>query len=336
MGYPGWPAAADLTSPEIVTQGLPIEFRQYSFFQLVELLHRINSRDPERADWEVSCALYFSATPSLGFAPSDITSVEESKGGRIKIEASFLGLNGAQSPLPSYLLDMLLNDEADIRRRFLDFFNNRLIALLYRAWRKYRYYVRFQDDARDAFSSRVFALVGLGNDSLRGETPINWCKMLAYTGMLAGRSRSPQAVSGIVAHCFDLDQVSIRQWQFRYVDIPVEQRCCLGMANSQLGVDAVVGERIGDISSKFVLCINDLTLDRFRDFLPSGREFLPLCKVMEVILREQMSYDLELIPRLKDAPVIQLGEVKGGLLGWSSFLGKGGAEKKRVVIQIRQ
>lgn len=336
MGYSSGAAAVDLNEDEAQRLPLPQDFRDYSFYQLVELLHRLGGRDPEGEEWEIGCELIFQANPSLGFAPSDLSEMEVMNDGRVRLETRFLGLNGAHSPLPGYLLDLLLNDESGIQRTFLDFFNNRLTALLYRAWRKHRYYVRFTEDARDPFSARVFALVGLGNEGLRGETPINWCKMLAYAGMLAARSRSPQAVSGIVAHCFDLEQVAVRQWQFRYVDIPPDQRCSLGQANGQLGFNTMLGERVGDISGKFVLAIKDLTLERFRDFLPSGREFLPLCKVLEVVLREQMACDLELRLKQEEVPRLQLGDEKSGHLGWSSFLGDGSCRDQPVVIQIRQ
>ncbi|MCJ8304475.1 type VI secretion system baseplate subunit TssG, partial [Shewanella sp.] len=171
---------------------------------------------------------------------------------------------------------------------------------------------------------------------IRGDTPINWCKMLAYAGTLAGRSRSPQTVAGIVAHCFELEDVSIRQWEFRHVQIPDSQRCILGQRNVSLGQDTMLGSRVGDITGKFVLCIKNLSLERFKDFLPSGKEYKALCKVMEVILREQMAFDFELTLKTNEVPLLRLGEGKGGQLGWSSFLGQAEIENQQVLIQIRQ
>ncbi|WP_328717679.1 type VI secretion system baseplate subunit TssG [Halomonas elongata] len=55
--------------------------------------------------------------------------------------------------------------------------------------------MRYQDGASDGFSAAIFALVGLADSDLRVETPINWSKMLAYAGLLAGRSRSPEVGS---------------------------------------------------------------------------------------------------------------------------------------------
>lgn len=120
---------------------------------------------------------------------------------------------------------------------------------------------------------------------MRGETPINWCKMLSYAGMLAGRSRSPQVVSGIIAHCFDIEDVDIRQWVQRKVDIRLNQQMQLGMANMNLGDNTVIGERVTECNGKFTLVLKGLSQERFRDFLPTGKEYQPLCKVVEFVLR---------------------------------------------------
>lgn len=335
MGYANRYATSDLESATIDIQ-LPTQVESYNFYQLVELLHRLQDEEPESEDWELRCRLLFSANPSLGFAASDVTNVESMDNGRIKLETSFFGLTGSQSPLPGFFLERIATeDENGLRKEFLDFFNNRLLALLYRIWRKYRYYVRFKENASDDFSAQLFALVGLADKELRGDTPINWCKMLSYAGMLAGRSRSPQVVSGIVAHCFDLSDVSIRQWEVRKVRIPENQRMQLGMANVQLGQDTIIGKNVKDCMGKFVICVKNMTQMRFKDFLPSGKEYLPFCKLIEFILREQMAFDLELELKADEASPMQLGGQGQFSLGWSSFIGTS-TEKRRVRIQIRR
>lgn len=333
MGSSVGAAASDMNATQPVAY--PERYRQYNFYQLVELLHKLQGDDPELEDWERDGRLTFSANPSLGFAASDISGLTHRQG-KLQLETCFLGLGGAQSPLPNYMLDMLLEDEEGIRTRFLDFFSNRLTSLLYRSWRKYRYYVQFQHDAKDSFSGQVFSLVGLSSEELRADSSINWSKMLAYAGTLAGRSRSPQVLSGIVAHCFDLTDVRVREWQFRWVPIPEDQRSVLGRANVSLGRTSLLGQKTPDISGKFVLCINELTQSRFRDLLPSGREFSPLCRLIEMVLREQMAFDLELTLRDDEEPVLTLDGNTASQLGWSSFLGQPQAGQKRVLIQIRE
>lgn len=333
MGHPDGNATPDLENLSVCA--LPKDVRSYNFYQLVELLHKLDGTDPEDEEWESTCKLLFSASSSLGFAASDVSAIERMSDERCRLETTFLGLNGSQSPLPGFFLEQIATEgDEGLRKCFLDFFNHRLISLVYRIWRKYRYYIRFKDNASDAFSAQLFALVGLADQRLRSETSINWCKMLAYAGMLAGRSRSPQVVSGIVAHCFDLEDVSIKQWQVRKVDIPPEQRLLLGKMNSELGQDTVIGSHVRDCTGKFVVCLKQLTQERFRDFLPTGNEYQPFCKLIEFILREQMAYDLELELKPDETFPVCLDKKHGALLGWSSFMGNI-TPNRRVRIQIR-
>jgi type VI secretion system protein ImpH len=338
MGYSGRDATTHLTnklSQTVEVAALPQNVHNYNFYQLVELLLKLFELNPEDDDWERQCQLVFSGNPSLGFSTSDISCIDKRDDERLVMLTNFFGISGAQSPLPGFVVEQLLNEEpGGFRQPFFDFFNNRLINLVYRIWRKYRYFVRFQPDAQDDFSAQLLSLVGLGSPDLRSDTPINWCKMLAYSGTLAGRSRSPQVVSGIIAHCFDLDEVEIQQWTRRKVLIDSTQQTILGKANAQLGMTSMVGESIIDCNGKFTICIRQLSRKKYFDFLPSGQEFKPLCKLVEFILREQIAYDLELTMIDTEAPNIVLGEQAGVILGWTSFLSNN-SQDKRVLIQVR-
>ena len=164
---------------------------------------------------------------------------------------------------------------------------------------------------------------------------MNWSKMLAYSGLMAGRSRSPEVVSGIVAHCFDLDDVSIEQWVLRKVAIADDQQTRLGQANACLGSDTLVGSAIRDRSGKFVLRLRNLSRQRFADFLPNGQDHQRLVKLVEFATREQLAYDLELQMRPKDIRPMELGE--DVRLGWNSFVTPEKARRRPAVrIQIRR
>lgn len=331
-------AAADVTGLQPVLGNA----RRYNFFQLVDLIHRHHGDDLESDRDNQTCQerIRFSSSAGLGFPGSDVVSAlsPEHEHGSYQMEVSFLGLHGSQSPLPGYYLEDLAweaGQDFGVRRHFLDFFNHRLVTLFHRSWRKYRYYVRFRPGAADGFSNLVYALIGLGDRRLRDATPVNWSKMLAYSGLMAGRSRSPEVVSGIVAHCFDLDDVSIEQWVLRKVVIGGDQQTCLGQNNATLGNDTLVGSRVRDRSGKFILRIRNLSRQRFADFLPNGQDHQRLVKLVEFVTREQLAYDLELQMRSQDIRPMQMGaEVR---LGWNSFVTP---EKSRhrpaVRIQIRR
>ncbi|OEY65827.1 type VI secretion system baseplate subunit TssG [Marinobacter sp. X15-166B] len=298
--------------------------QRYSFFQLVDLIHRHHGDDLERGqDLPSQERIRYSSAAGLGFPGSDVlsASVPEHEHAPYQLEISFLGLHGAQSPLPGYYLETLAWESAQdvgIRRHFLDFFNHRLVILFHRVWRKYRYYVRYKPGASDAFSAHLFALTGMADSRLRNATPIHWPNMLACAGLMAGRSRSPEVVSGIVAHCFDLEQVEIEQWVLRKVAIPEDQQTRLGQANAKLGVTVMAGNVKRDRGGKFVLRLRGLSQQRFADFLPNGCDYEALLKLVEFITPEPLAYDLELALRHREAQPMVLG--RAARLGWNSFV----------------
>ncbi|WP_069385199.1 type VI secretion system baseplate subunit TssG [Halomonas caseinilytica] len=329
-------------APDVALTPLVDGARRYDFYQLVELLHQHYGDDLE-GDREADPAaerVRFEASASLGFPGSDIITLEPRGDERCTMRVSFLGLQGAQSPLPGYYLEAMAHAEAHREGTagdFLNLFNHRVLSLLHRGWRKYRHYVRYQDGAADGFSAAIFSLVGLADERLRGETPINWSKMLAYAGQLAGRSRSPDVVAGIVGHCFDLDGVEVETWVHRWVEIPPDQRTRSGLSGSTLGQDMVAGGWVDDISGKFALRMRGLDLARFRDFLPDGRDHQALHTLMEFVLREPLAYDLELELLERDVKPMRLGEGGSCQLGWTTFVQPEvgtAAQRRRVRIQM--
>jgi len=300
--------------------------RRYEFFQLVELLHRHHHDDLEQrhgGSVPVFQRVRYKASASLGFPSSDVLALEANENGQYEMEVSFLGLQGSQSPLPGYYLEALAHESAHhegIAGDFLDFFNHRLLTLTHRGWRKYRHHVRYQNNAQDGFSAAIFSLVGLADSNLRGETPINWSKMLSYAGLLAGRSRSPDVVSGIVSHCFEVAQVEIKQWVYRWIDMPPDQLSRNGLTGMTLGEDMVAGERVADVKGKFALRLRGLTLSRFRDFLPDGEEHQSLKTLVNFVLREPLAYDLELELLASEVKPMRLGDAGSSQLGWTTFV----------------
>ncbi|WP_239536168.1 type VI secretion system baseplate subunit TssG [Dyella kyungheensis] len=318
--------------------------RNHNFFRLIEQLHGLHGDDLESIDAiePEHQRIRLSSYAGLGFPASDITLAERMPAGarsNYRVQASFFGLHGPDSPLPSYYLDRLAYEHGQgmgIRPAFLDFFNHRLLTLLHQAWRKYRYYVRFQREARDGFSRYIFALIGLNDEELRGATPIPWSRLLSYAGLIASRSRSPSVVGGIIAHCFDVPAVHIREFEHRYMHVPEQQRLSLGKRCGTLGDDFVIGSRVRTRHSKFSIVISDLDQSRFREFLPSGVNFERLRKLIEFLLRDPSAYDLELGLRQEEVPPFNLGKDQGSHLGWTSFVDQKGLRKQSYVrIKVR-
>ncbi|WP_153101216.1 type VI secretion system baseplate subunit TssG [Paraburkholderia hayleyella] len=331
--------ASDLAAVEAVLASA----KNYDFFRLLERLHAFHDDDLETVDplGEAQRRIRLSSSAGLAFPASDISfaaRMPESSSSEYQVQANFFGLHGPDSPLPGYYLDRLAYEYGQgigIRPAFLDFFHHRLLTLLHQAWRKYRYHVRFRREATDGFSRYVFSLIGLGNRDLRGATPLPWSRLLGFTGPIINRGRSPSMVAGIVADCFELKSVQVREFEVRYVDIPQPQRLMLGKRNGKVGQSFIVGKRVRTCHNKFTLVISGLDQQRFRRFLPSGEDFARLRKLMEFLLRDPLAYDLELRLRPAEVAPFNLGHTRGSHLGWTTFVNGDSAARSPVRIKVR-
>lgn len=101
-------------------------------------------------------------------------------------------------------------------------------------------------------------------------------------------------VAGMTAHCFDLLDVTIREFEKRVVQIPQSQRNGLGSRNCTLNDNFRVGGSTVSRNSKFTIVIAGLDQQQFREFLPSGDNYHRLARLVEFLLRDVGAYDLEL------------------------------------------
>ena len=336
-------ATVDRQTTRDLADTLLADARNYSFHRLLEHLHALHDDDLEAqpASRASRRRIRLQSYAGMGFPASDLTvaeRVDETLGNeRYRVQTTFLGLQGADSPLPGYYLDRLAYEQAQgrgIRPEFLDFFNHRLLTLLHHSWRKYRYYIRFQANARDRFSRYVFSLIGLNDNDLRGATPLPWGRLLSFAGLIASRSRAPSVVSGIVEHCFDLHGVYIREFEPRSVPLLKRHRVALGSLNGVLGENFTIGDRARTRASQFTLVIPNLSQKRFREFLPSGSQCARLRQLLDFLARDVPAYYVELGLREEDVPPFNLRREGGTHLGWTSFI-ECQAQRHPAVVRIR-
>ncbi|MDK9362677.1 type VI secretion system baseplate subunit TssG [Lelliottia wanjuensis] len=324
-----------------VRENTPLpDVRGTNFFVLMDSLYRRYGgadREPSlRTDPEQEVVL-FKSDASIAFPGSDLSGLARSDAGQFILTTQFLGLSGSQSPLPGYYLDRMAQESAQNEeglKEFLDLFSHRWTQFAYHAWRKYRYHICFRNGGTDAFSQRMYALVGLGNASVRGRLAINHSKMLAYAGILATPGRSPDVVCNLVSHCFDLPEVSIESWQLRKVPIDPAQQNRLGVRNpknktfgyvpgrSVVGVNFTLGARVPDRSGKFLLRISNLSMARYLSFLPDGEHHQALTMFVSFLLRDQFAWDLRLDLAPEQAKGMRLGDVSRSCIGRTAFIGE--------------
>ncbi|PUA46460.1 type VI secretion system baseplate subunit TssG [Pseudomonas protegens] len=302
--------------------------REYSLFQAVMLVvDRLRDAHPQMNDDELYDQLEFQANPSLGFPGSDVDRVEffEEHGLlHARLRLNLIGLFGSGSPLPAFYGEQALGDteEGNPTRHFLDLFHHRLQRLMLPIWRKYRYRASFSSGALDPFSSQLFALIGLGGVEIRQARELNWKRLLPYLGLLSLRAHSAALIEAVLRYYFKHAQLVIEQCIERRVQILDEQRNRLGLGNSVLGEDLVLGERVRDRSGKFRIHIRELDWQRFHEFLPIGFGYQPLCALVRFTLRDPLDYDIRLVLRQEEIRELCIGEQNACRLGWTSWLGR--------------
>lgn len=308
--------------------GLSQVIREYSLFQAVLLvIERLRDAHPLLSEDDLYDHVEFQANPSLGFPGSDVDRVEffnEHGQLRARLRFNLIGLVGASSPLPAFYGEQALGDGEDGNptRHFLDVFHHRLQRLMLPIWKKYRYRASFQSGALDPFSAQLFALIGLGGEDIRQAKELNWKRLLPYLGLLSLRAHSAALIEAVLRYYFKHAQLTIEQCIERRVEILDEQKNRLGRANSMLGEDLVLGERVRDRSGKFRICIRELDWLRFHEFLPIGFGYQPLCALVRFTLRDPLDYDIRLVLRQEEIRELRIGEQNACRLGWTSWLGR--------------
>ena len=333
--------------PAGVIGRLLAEPHSFGFFQAVRVLNRWLSRSerpgPVRG---LNDRLRFRNNLSLAFPPSEIAGFEiayregapaadaqEPPSGRsvenIEMTPAFMGLLGTGGALPLFYSEMLSERETYHRdraaRAFLDIFQHRAVTLFYEAWRKHRLAVQFEDDERHRFLPLVLAVGGIGQSALRdrlhGEVGGVLDDTLAYFGgLLQQRPVSAATVRQVVAEYFAVP-VQVDQFVGRWFNLPAENGSMLGMANAQIGFDAVIGERVWQRDLRMRLVIGPMSRAKLRRFLPGGMAAVALRELLTLLTGVTLEYEVRLALRASDVQGICLDDGSAGAhLGWDSFL----------------
>jgi type VI secretion system protein ImpH len=269
------------------------------------------------------------ATSSLAFPTSDVSAVQHRGDGEgppfFEVETPIFGLYGPTSPLPSFysedILKLELLGEDDPVRLFLDVLNHRLLALLYRAWSKYRWHFTFQPGATDRTSQHLFGLIGLGTDGLREGVGLPAGRLLRYAGFLSQRPRGAAFMAGVISDYFQGVPAFLDQCVERWVDIPVKDQNRIGSRNSSLGQDLILGDRVHDRTGRCRVALGPMNRAQYDDFLPAGRLYRELGALVRFLLPDPLVYDLRLVIKGEDVPMLRVTVEPGAArLGWTSWL----------------
>ncbi len=299
----------------------------YSFFQVLRLLRRFMSEGDR---------IKVHPDLSLGFPAADISSIEARKGDveAYVVTATFLGLYGSSSPLPTFYTEDLLEEAAEdetVTRDFIDILNQHLYELLYSCWTKYRIFLKVVEEQDKALIERLFCLLGLGSQALRSQIPDDH-RLLRYLGLITQHPRSALGLRTMLCDALDGVQVDIQPCVPRQAKIPHDQRCCLGVSGSTVGVDAYMGSEILDRTGKFRITIGPLSRTKFMDLLPGNRQHTLLVFLTDFYISGSLEYDMQLLLAAGEMKSVQLGNPDCAMLGWNSWIFAGEFNQEATVV----
>jgi type VI secretion system protein ImpH len=301
------------------------EPHQHDFYQTLRRLECLYADKPRwgEAPRPVDEPVRLGQDPDLSFAPASLAAFEANPGGGPpRLRVRLFGLLGPNGPMPlhitEYARERLRHAGDPTLSRFLDVFNHRFIAFLYRAWAQAQPHVSRDRPHDDYFATFVAAFIGIAPPALRNRDANVDTAKLFHAGSLIRQARNAEGLCSIVRQFFGV-ATSVEEFVGHWLHLGVGERTYLAHAGAQLGSGAVLGGRIWDRQHKFRLHLGPLTLTQYESFLPGGARIQQLVDWVRFYLCFELEWDVQLQLKQREVPRLRLA--KGGRLGWTSWLG---------------
>jgi type VI secretion system protein ImpH len=341
------------TSTSLIDK-LSTEAYRFEFFQAVRLLRlwavEQGERDPQRTRHPVGEdyapqdeIVRFRAHVSHSFPSGELVSfgarrqpTDQQESAPFEMIVSFMGLTGPQGVLPRHYTQLLI-DRARHKdfalRDFLDIFHHRLVSLFYRAWEKYRVAIRYerarygQAGGTELFLQCLYCLVGLGTGGLRGRMVWNDEVFLYYGGLFAHAPRNAMSLERLLEDAFQLP-VRVEPFRGQWLYLRAEDQTRMPSRvepdgrNNQLGVTAVVGERVWGVENSFRLRLGPLSYSQFLDFTPEGSQLVRICQLTRTYVGPDLDFDIQPVLLAEETPACRLvdEDPQAPRLGWNTWL----------------
>ncbi|MBC2714117.1 MAG: type VI secretion system baseplate subunit TssG [Desulfobacteraceae bacterium] len=303
------------------------EGHSFSFFQVMRLL-RLLHRDPaneKSTDASGQDPIWVRPNLSLAFPKADVETIEEKSDGedeRFEVQANFLGLYGASSPLPVFYTEDLIDETADdesVAREFIDVINQRLFQLFYDCCTKYQQAFKVVEEGSRQHAERLFCLLGIGDEEIRSQIPDPY-SMIRYLGLFTQMPRSALGLETLLKDVLKGKDVSVIPCLERKAKIPVDQKLRLGSSAHRLGNNCILGEEVSDRMGKFRVQIGPLDKEEFRGFYPGSDIYKRVTLLMNMYVLGSLEYDMEVILAKGQAQTVCLGDPARSEVGLNSWI----------------
>jgi type VI secretion system protein ImpH len=307
----------------------------FNLFQAISLLERASAHlEAVGRGSGHGESVRLSSIVSLGFQASDVSRVSASldKDRGYVLATAVMSLAGAQGPLPVPFTEMVLQRTAardHATADFLDIFNHRFLAFLYRSRKKHHMGLNWKSPQSSPLAACLDALsslglhTGLGHSLSVASREGVW---LRHAGLLGG---APRSMTGLLAMLSDRLGWGVKGAQFcgAWRNLEPGDLTHLGRTAThrapRLGRSLVLGKRVWDQSAGIVLEFSNLTLSRLRRLLPGGDDCNQVHWMTRRYLQQDLDIDMVLHVAVRDIPLTVLGSHQPLQLGLTSWLVSG-------------
>jgi type VI secretion system protein ImpH len=294
-------------------------------FDLFNVLRRFEREHPQKPRIGDSAALtdeivILSQNPYMEFPASTLEAAVSDPSGRMRLVARFLGMFGPQGALPlttteeSYLW---LLERDDAFPRFVDIFQQRFLALFFRAWADPRPIAQNDRPGEDRFLAYIGSMIGVGSPPYRNADSISDFAKLEFAGLIAPKAKSSSRLRSMIAGLFG---VSVEIDEFVGSWLSFEKRECtqLGAHQSRLGGDVILGSSVFSVNDKFRIRIFVKDIAQYERFLPGSDLARQVGDAVFLYLGEEFDWDMELAIPASEITPVRLG--RGAKVGWTSWM----------------
>ncbi len=274
---------------------------RFDFFQVMRLLECLHAERPRfgQSLRPSDDPVRLGQAVELGFAPTEVTRYQPATAGSpARLTVSFIGLLGANGPMPLHLTEYV---RGRVRYRndrtlssFLDVFHHRMLSLFYRSWSSSQPVVSFDRPHSDSFARYVGSLCGLGSAATRGRDSIGELAKLHFSSLLASKVRHASGLGLLLSQYFGVP-VAIQQFVGQWLRLPEPECTRFGAYGAKaLGQGQLLGRRVWDRQNKFRIVIGPLQAADYHRLQPDQPAFRRLAEWVRVYTGGLLDWDVQL------------------------------------------
>jgi type VI secretion system protein ImpH len=204
---------------------------------------------------------------------------------------------------------------------FLDIFHNKFLTFFYLSRKKRFSGLSWEspDKSIVAKASNLLGSLGRERKNQNKKEEVNWVR---HTGLLCGIPRSMEGLLSLLKDRFSFEQIDGDQFVGCWYKLEAENIFKLGNSKKApvLGKNAVLGNKFWDQTAGIRLSIKNLSWASLQNFLPGGRDFLPMKKIIQRYLSRDIRVEILLTPQKDQIKNLKLSLASDNRLGLSSWI----------------